>query len=62
LTTTTLKKIEEKIDSKTGKPKTYLDGTQNKGLFVHQKRLKLISKIKDRFYLKLSCQLMFTAV
>ncbi|MBX9806847.1 MAG: reverse transcriptase family protein [Flavobacteriaceae bacterium] len=48
-------KIEEKIDSKTGKPKTYLDGTiKLRVIRPSKKRLKLIqSKIKDRILSKI---------
>lgn len=48
-------KIEEKIDSKTGKPKTYLDGTiKQRVIRPSKKRLKLIqSKIKDRILSKI---------
>lgn len=47
--------IEDKIDAKTGRPKTYLDGTIKKRIIRPSKtRLKLIqSKIKDRILSKI---------
>lgn len=48
-------RIEHKIDSKTGQPKTYLDGTVKERIIrPSKKRLKLIqSKIKDRILSKI---------
>lgn len=48
-------RIEEKIDSKTGKPKTYLDGTiKQRVIRPSKKKLKIIqSKIKDRILSKI---------
>jgi RNA-directed DNA polymerase len=48
-------RIEEKINPKTGKPKTYLDGTiKQRVIRPSKKRLKLIqSKIKDRILSKI---------
>jgi RNA-directed DNA polymerase len=48
-------RIEQKIDNKTGQPKTYLDGTIKQRIIrPSKKRLKLIqSKIKDRILSKI---------
>ncbi|MET3028477.1 reverse transcriptase family protein [Flavobacterium sp. UW10123] len=48
-------RIEQKIDSKTGQPKTYLDGTiKERVIRPSKKKLKLIqSKIKDRILSKI---------
>ncbi|OOV19673.1 reverse transcriptase family protein [Flavobacterium sp. LM4] len=48
-------RVEQKIDNKTGKPKTYLDGTVKKRVIrPSKKRLNLIqSKIKDRILSKI---------
>lgn len=48
-------RVEQKIDNKTGKPKTYLDGTVKKRVIrPSKKRLNFIqSKIKDRILSKI---------